>query len=127
MSSSCARARPVSPSRSRSTATRRPLPAGAEQAVYRVVQEALTNAIKHAGGARTRVELRWGEDGLELRVADAGDGGPGPRLVGAGHGLIGMRERMRAHGGELEAGPRPGGGFEVVARLPLERERAGVP
>ena len=107
--------------------TRRPLPAGAEQAVYRVVQEALTNAIKHAGGARTRVELRWGEDGLELRVADAGDGGPGPRLAGAGHGLIGMRERMRAHGGELEAGPRPGGGFEVVARLPLERERVGVP
>jgi signal transduction histidine kinase len=107
--------------------TRQPLPAGAEQAVYRVVQEALTNAIKHAGGATTRVELTWGEDALELRVTDAGDGGPSPELVGAGHGLIGMRERIRVHGGELEAGPRPGGGFEVVARLPLERETVSVP
>ena len=106
---------------------RRPLPAGAEQAVYRVVQEALTNAIKHAGGATTRVVLTWGEEGLELRVTDAGDGGASPELVGAGHGLIGMRERMRALGGELEAGPRPGGGFEVVARLPPEREIVSVP
>jgi signal transduction histidine kinase len=105
---------------------RRPLPDGADQALYRVVQEALTNAIKHAGGATTRVELRWGADALELRVADAGDGGAGPQLAGAGHGLIGMRERMRVHGGELEAGRRPGGGFEVVARLPLERETASV-
>ena len=107
--------------------SRRPLPGGAEQAIYRVVQEALTNAIKHAGGATTRVELTWGEDALELRVADAGDGGASPELAGGGHGLIGMRERMRVHGGELEAGPRPGGGFEVVARLPLERETASVP
>ena len=84
--------------------TRRPLPAGAEQAVYRVVQEALTNAIKHAGGATTRVELRWGEEALELRVADAGDGGPSPQLAGAGHGLIGMRERIRVHGGERRGG-----------------------
>jgi signal transduction histidine kinase len=105
---------------------RRPLPDGADQALYRVVQEALTNAIKHAGGATTRVELRWGADALELRVADAGDGGAGPQLAGAGHGLIGMRERMRVHGGELEAGRRPGGGFAVVARLPLERETASV-
>ena len=108
--------------------TRRPLPAGAEPALYRIVQEALTNAIKHAGGATTRVELAWGEQAVELRVVDLGDGGPSPELTGAGHGLIGMRERMRVHGGELEAGPRPGGaGFEVVARLPLERERASVP
>ncbi len=106
---------------------RRPLPAGAEPALYRVVQEALTNAIKHAGGATTRVGLVWGEDALELRVVDLGDGGLSPELTGAGHGLIGMRERMRLHGGELEAGPRPGGGFEVVARLPHERERASVP
>jgi signal transduction histidine kinase len=105
---------------------RRPLPAGAELAIYRVVQEALTNAIKHAGGATTRVDLTWGGEALELRVADRGDGGASPELVGAGHGLIGMRERLRVHGGELEAGPRPGGGFQVVARLPLEPERAGV-
>jgi signal transduction histidine kinase len=106
---------------------RRPLPGGAELAIYRVVQEALTNAIKHAGGATTRVDLTWSDDALALRVADRGDGGASPELVGAGHGLIGMRERLRVHGGELEAGPQTGGGFLVVARLPLEREKAGVP
>jgi signal transduction histidine kinase len=105
---------------------RRPLPAGAEAAVYRVVQEALTNAIKHAGGATTRVLLAWGADVLEIRVVDDGDGGPSPRLTGAGHGLIGMQERIRVHGGDVEAGPRVGGGFQVVARLPLEREKASV-
>ena len=99
---------------------------GAELGVYRVVQEALTNAVKHAGGATTEVRLAWGEDALELSVADRGDGGPSPQLAGAGHGLIGMRERLRVHGGEVEAGPRPGGGFEVAARLPLERSAAGV-
>jgi signal transduction histidine kinase len=106
--------------------TRQPLPAGAELAVYRVVQEALTNAIKHAGGATTEVTLGWGEDALALSVADHGDGGASPELVGAGHGLIGMRERLRVHGGELEAGPRPGGGFQVLARLPFERAKASV-
>jgi signal transduction histidine kinase len=106
--------------------TRQPLPAGAELAVYRVVQEALTNAIKHAGSSTTRVTLTWGDDALELSVADEGDGGPSPELAGAGHGLVGMRERLRVHGGELDAGPRPGGGFQVSARLPLERARASV-
>jgi signal transduction histidine kinase len=100
----------------------RALPAGAELAIYRVVQEALTNAIKHAGGATTRVELEWGGAELELRVTDRGDGGASPQLAGAGHGLIGMRERIRVHGGELDAGPREGGGFEVVARLPFADE-----
>jgi signal transduction histidine kinase len=109
------------------TGTRRPLPAGADLAVYRVVQEALTNAIKHAGRATTRVELTWSDDALELRVADRGDGGPSPELAGAGQGLIGMRERIRVHGGEVETGPWPGGGFEVAARLPLDRETASVP
>jgi len=108
------------------TGARRSLPAGAELAVYRVVQEALTNAIKHAGGASTQVGLTWSDEALELRVADRGDGGPSPQLAGAGHGLIGMRERLRVHGGELEAGQRPGGGFEVVARLPLADEKAAV-
>jgi signal transduction histidine kinase len=103
------------------------LPQGAELAVYRVVQEALTNAIKHAGGATTRVTLTWSTDALELSIADDGDGGASPELAGAGHGLIGMRERIRVHGGELGAGPRPGGGFQVSARLPLERARANVP
>ena len=60
-------------------------------------------------------------------MADAATAAPSPQLAGAGHGLIGMRERLRVHGGELEAGPRPGGGFEVVAHLPLERATASVP
>jgi signal transduction histidine kinase len=106
---------------------RRGLSAGAELAVYRVVQEALTNAIKHAGGATTRVTLAWGDASLDVRVADEGDGGPSPELVGAGHGLMGMRERLRVYGGDVESGPRPGGGFEVAAHLPFERSAAGVP
>jgi signal transduction histidine kinase len=104
----------------------RPLPAGAEVAAYRVVQEALTNSIKHAGGATTVVELRWSEDALSLRIADRGDGGPAPQLQGAGHGLRGMGERVRPYGGDVDARPRPGGGYEVVARIPLERHEAGV-
>jgi signal transduction histidine kinase len=105
---------------------RRSLSPGAELAVYRVVQEALTNAMKHAGSATTLVRFAWGEDALEISVADRGDGGPSPQLAGAGHGLIGMRERLRVYGGEVRTGPRPEGGFEVAARLPLERATAGV-
>jgi signal transduction histidine kinase len=105
---------------------RRPLPAGAEAAAYRVVQEALTNAIKHAGGATTAVELTWGEDELSLRIADRGDGGPTPQLQGAGHGLRGMGERVRPYGGDVSAGPLPGGGYEVHARIPLARREAPV-
>jgi signal transduction histidine kinase len=109
------------------TGARHLLPVGAEQAIYRVVQEALTNAIKHAGGATTTVTLHWGDDALELRVADRGDGGPSPQLAGAGHGLIGMGERIRVIGGEVTAGPRPGGGFEVIARVPVERDVVHAP
>jgi signal transduction histidine kinase len=105
---------------------RRLLSPGAELAVYRVVQEALTNAVKHAGGATTEVRLEWREDALEVSVADRGDGGASPQLPGAGHGLMGMRERMRVFGGDVETGPRPDGGFEVAARLPLERRTAAV-
>ena len=106
--------------------TRRPLPAGAEVAAYRVVQEALTNSIKHAGRATTVVELSWGDEALSLRIADRGDGGPAPELQGAGHGLLGMRERVRPYGGDVVAGPLEGGGYEVAARIPLVREEAGV-
>ena len=98
--------------------TPRPLPPDAELAAYRVVQEALTNAIKHAGGAATGVQLVWGDAALELRVADRGAGGLEPELAGGGHGLVGMRERVRPFGGEVSAGPRAGGGYEVVARIP---------
>ena len=100
----------------------RPLPAGAELAAYRVVQEALTNAIKHAGGAPTGVQLIWGDEALELRVADRGAGRLAPGLEGGGHGLVGMRERVRPYGGEVAAGRRDDGGYEVVARIPLRAE-----
>jgi signal transduction histidine kinase len=95
----------------------RSLPAGKDLAAYRVVQEALTNAIKHAGAAPTSVTVRWAPERLELEIIDRGvvarNGSSG------GHGLIGMEERMRLYDGELRAGPRSDGGFEVVARLPL--------
>jgi signal transduction histidine kinase len=106
--------------------TPRALPVGAELAAYRVVQEALTNTIKHAACAPTEVVVDWGERALELRIADRGDGGAEHRLEGGGHGLAGMRERVRLHGGELRAGPRDGGGFEVCARIPVEEARAAV-
>jgi signal transduction histidine kinase len=104
--------------------TPRALPPGAELAAYRVVQESLTNAIKHAGGAPTEVVVEWGERTLELRVADRGTGRAAAALQGGGHGLVGMRERLRHCGGELHAGRRPGGGFEVVARIPVEAREA---
>jgi signal transduction histidine kinase len=103
---------------------RRPLPAGAEAAAYRVVQEALTNALKHAGASPTEVLLRWGPDALEILVADRGvtRGAPEAALPSGGHGLVGMRERVKVYGGDLAAGPAPGGGFEVRARIPLRQE-----
>jgi len=95
----------------------RPLPPGMDLSAYRIVQEALTNAVRHAGPGTARVLIRYGDDDLRLEVRDDGLGGrPGN---GAGHGLIGMRERVNLFGGELDAGPRPDGGFAVAARLPL--------
>jgi signal transduction histidine kinase len=102
----------------------RPLSPAAELAAYRIVQEALTNAIKHAACAPTEVALEWGDEALELRVADRGKGRRATALDGGGHGLVGMRERVRHCGGELHAGRRPGGGFEVVARIPVEQPAA---
>jgi signal transduction histidine kinase len=86
-------------------------------AAYRVVQESLTNVVRHAGGARADVCLVVGEGMLEVSVVDGG-GKPGSATSGLGMGLLGMRERVAATGGTLEAGPRPGGGFGVVARWP---------
>jgi signal transduction histidine kinase len=93
------------------------LPPGIELAGYRIVQEALTNALKHAGAAAAIVSLRYGPQWLEIEVSDDGRGGS-PN--GHGHGLIGMRERALLYGGELDAGRRPEGGFRVRARLPVE-------
>jgi signal transduction histidine kinase len=93
----------------------RPLAAGMDASAYRIVQEALTNVLKHAGGARAHVTVRYGADALELRVADDGPGGP---AGGGGHGLIGMRERAALFGGTIEAGAGEAGGYVVRARLP---------
>ena len=101
----------------------RPLPPGVDLAAYRVVQEALTNAIKHAGTAETEVLVRYRATDVELEVSDHGPPCVGATaLAGAGHGLIGMRERVRVFGGELSAGHRDGGGFAVRARIPLHAD-----
>ena len=95
------------------------LPAMVDVSVYRIVQEALTNVLKHAGPARAEVTIGCEQDTVTIEVTDNGTGPPGNRSPGGGHGLAGMRERAAAFGGELAAGPRPGGGFAVRARLPL--------
>jgi signal transduction histidine kinase len=93
------------------------LPAGIDLTAYRLVQEGLTNAMKHAQAQRAEVVIRYGDDDVEVSVTDDGlGGGDGD---GGGHGLVGMRERVSVYGGELEAGPRPGGGFRLRARLPF--------
>src|SRR5829696_7000306 len=107
----------------------RPLPAGTDLAAYRIVQESLTNVTRHAGPASATVLVRYGPADLTVQVDDDGrgpaaPGGPGPTGAangnGNGNGIRGMRERVAALGGELTTGPRPGGGFRVQARLPLE-------
>jgi signal transduction histidine kinase len=114
--------------------TPRRIPPGLDLSAYRIVQEALTNVRKHAGGAPASVRVAWEPRSLSLEVRDrgrpratrasAGTNGAGPRPASPagrnGHGLVGMRERVRLHGGELHAGPANGGGFAVSARLPLE-------
>ena len=98
---------------------RRDLPAGIELSAYRIVQEALTNALKHAGDARATVHVRFGPDSLELEIVDDG-AGSGARTLGGGHGLVGMRERVALYGGCLDAGRRPSGGFAVRVLLPIQ-------
>jgi signal transduction histidine kinase len=95
-----------------------PLPPGKDLAAYRVVQEALTNAIKYAGAAETSVTVRWEPSSLELAIVDRG-GMAMNGTNGSGHGLVGMEERMRLYDGSVRAGPVTGGGFEVVAKMPL--------
>lgn len=101
------------------------LPPGIDLAAFRIVQEALTNVVKHAGVPECSVTVRYGPGELSVEVTDDGRGGAVPAAVGGpaaagdgGHGLIGMRERVGLYGGELTAGPRPGRGFRVAARLP---------
>jgi signal transduction histidine kinase len=114
--------------------TRHDLPPGLDLAAYRVVQEALTNVIKHAGQARTSVRLDYRPRELWIDVADDGcrPGSPGPGVPppggpGTERGLIGLRERIGLYGGTLDAGPRPGGGWRVRACIPLYAASGGGP
>jgi signal transduction histidine kinase len=97
------------------------VPAGVDLSAYRVVQEALTNVLKHAGASHAVVDVGYTDREVTVEVVDDGRGSPSPPA--AGHGLTGMRERVAVHGGTLEAGPRAGGGFRVAARFPLDSRR----
>jgi signal transduction histidine kinase len=119
--------------RTRVEGTPRPLPAGTDLAAYRIVQESLTNVTRHAGPATATVRIAYGRDALTVQVDDDGKGlesaggRPGSdsdrsnrRPDRSGNGIRGMRERVAALGGDLTAGSRPGGGFRVLAHLPLD-------
>jgi len=97
---------------------RRELPVGIELSAYRIVQEALTNALKHAGDAHASVRIHYGADSLELEIVDDGGGAQAP-VAGGGHGLVGMRERVALYGGRFDAGRRQSGGFAVRVLLPI--------
>ncbi|WP_328924150.1 histidine kinase [Streptomyces sp. NBC_00190] len=111
-----------------------PLPAGIDVTAYRIIQEALTNALKHGDGGRTEVTVRYADHALRVEVLTSGPSvlraaAPGERRTrpaaakaeGAGRGLLGLRERVAVYGGDLDARRRLGGGFRVRARLPLDR------
>ena len=95
----------------------RELPPGVDLSAYRVIQEALTNALRYAGPAQAWVTVRWREEALELEIANDGRSAPG--VGGGGHGLTGLRERVALVGGTVDSGPRASGGFVVRARLPI--------
>jgi signal transduction histidine kinase len=100
----------------------RHLPPGIDIASYRIIQEALTNALKHSGGAPTEVVVTYDENEIRLAIVDDGAAAtadPAGPANGSGQGLVSMRERAALYGGSLDAGPRPGGGYAVKARLPL--------
>jgi signal transduction histidine kinase len=101
----------------------RPIPAGLDLSAFRIIQEALTNVLKHAGPARVEVVVRYRQDHLEILVADDGTGLHGqPDSLRPRYGHLGMRERVALFGGELRTGERPGGGYEIAASLPLDEE-----
>ncbi|MEM7288684.1 MAG: sensor histidine kinase, partial [Actinomycetota bacterium] len=108
----------------------RPLAAGLELAVFRIVQEALTNVVKHSAADEAQVRLTYGATNLEVAVYDAGRGAAANSATpGGGNGLVGMRERVELFDGKLVTGPRPGGGYQVVATLPTtpRNQREQVP
>ncbi|MCX2922399.1 sensor histidine kinase [Streptomyces sp. NEAU-W12] len=102
------------------TGVRRPLPPGVELSAYRIVQEALSNVLRHAPGATARVALAYDPHGLGVEVTNTRPTGEAPPSAGAGHGLLGMRERATMLGGTLTTRPRPDGGYRVAARLPAD-------
>lgn len=104
----------------------RELPAGLDLAAYRIVQEALTNVRRHARATRADVHVGYEDEALRLAVTDDGTAADSTGTLAAGHGLIGMRERVGLYGGRLEVGPSPGGGFRVHALLPLATSRAAT-
>jgi signal transduction histidine kinase len=93
-----------------------PLPRGVDLTACCIVQEALTNALRHAGAARAQVAIHHARDQLEIEITNTTHAAPNGSL--GGHGLVGMRQRVELFGGELDTGPRPGGGYAVRARLP---------
>ena len=98
-----------------------PLPRAIDLSAYRIVQEGLTNALKHARASHADVTVRYGPDELQIEVRD--DGAGAATSDGLGHGLVGIRERVKIYGGEMTAGAAPEGGFVLSARLPLDGER----
>ena len=102
----------------------RPLPPGLDLSAYRIVQEALTNTLRHAGAARARVRVRYRPAGVDVEVADDGTASPAGEGTG-GRGLVGMRERVALYGGTLHAGPRAEGGYLVRAHLPFQTVPSG--
>jgi signal transduction histidine kinase len=98
----------------------RPLSPGAELSMYRIVQEALTNVLRHGGAATATLRVRYARDEVVVEVVDDGVGTSSGDSSG-GHGLIGMRERVAVFGGRLETGALPDGGWRVLASLPLDR------
>jgi signal transduction histidine kinase len=110
------------------TGDRRDIPAAIDQSAFRIVQEALTNVVKHSGASTCQVIVGYEPDSLTVEITDPGSAGvdgaaswdpPAARADGTGHGILGMRERVSLCGGEFTAGPRPGHGFEVIAHFPL--------
>jgi signal transduction histidine kinase len=102
----------------------RPLPPSVDLAAFRIIQEALTNVTRHAGRATATISLTYGEHALDVQVDDDGHGAANGS--GGGNGILGMKERAAALAGELQAGPRPGGGFRVRASLPLDAARGAT-
>jgi signal transduction histidine kinase len=106
--------------RTKTTGVPRPLPAAVDSAAFRIIQEALTNVSRHAGSAAATVTVDYGDGALTVQITDDGKGASSVDDIKGGHGILGMRERATALGGDFDAGPRQGGGWSVRVRMPLD-------